>query len=100
MLISLYSGMASWVVVPQRVRPTNAAALHGPLIFEGTIHSHLLSSEVWSRIWTEWERHSFASVSEDLGLVLLEACLKRYGTLTPPFTASPATPTGSQESGS
>jgi len=86
MLISLYSGMASWVVVPQRVRPTNAVAIHGPLIFEGTIHSHLLSTDVWSRIWTEWERNSFASVSEDLGLVLLEACLNRYGTLTPPFT--------------
>ena len=90
MLISLYSGMASWVVVPQHTRPTNAAAIHGPLIFEGTIHSHLLSSDVWSRIWSEWEQHSFASVSEDLGLVLLEACLNRYGTLTPPFSGAQA----------
>ena len=91
MLISLYSGMAAWVVVPQRVRPTNAAAVHGHLIFEGTIHSHLLSSDIWTRIWSEWERHSYASVSEDLGLVLLEACLDRYGTLTPPFSGVRAT---------
>lgn len=88
MLISLYSGLASWVVVPQRVRPTNAAALYGPLIFEGTIHSHLMSADIWSRIWSEWEQHSFASVSEDLGLVLLEASLDRYGALPPPFTAT------------
>jgi len=88
MLISLYSGLASWVVVPQRVKPTNAAALYGPLIFEGTIHSHLMSADIWSGIWSEWERHSFASVSEDLGLVLLEANLNRYGTLTPPFAAA------------
>lgn len=85
MLISLYSGLTSWVVVPQRVKPTNGA-LYGPLIFEGTIHSHLMSTDIWSRIWTEWERRLFASVSEDLGLVLLEAGLNRYGTLTPPFT--------------
>lgn len=88
MLISLYSGLASWVVVPQRVRPTNAAALYGPLIFEGTIHSHLMSADIWSRIWTEWERRSFASVSEDMGLVLLEANLNRYGTLTSSFAAA------------
>ena len=88
MLISLYSGLASWVVVPQRVKPTNAAALYGPLIFEGTIHSHLMSAHIWSRIWGEWERHSFARVSEDLGLVLLEASLNRYGTLTPPYAAA------------
>jgi len=91
MLISLYSGMASWVVVPQRVRPTQAAAIHGPLIFEGTIHSHLLSPHIWTRIWSEWERHPFASLSEDLGLVLLGACLDRYGTLTPPFSGPHAT---------
>jgi hypothetical protein len=90
MLISLYSSIASWVVVPQRVRPTNAAILYGPLTFEGTIHSHLMSADIWSRIWTEWERHSFASVSEDLGLVLLGASLDRYGTLTPPFTEATA----------
>ncbi len=98
MLISLYSGMAAWVVVPQRVRPTNAAAIHGPLIFEGTIHSHLLSSDIWTHIWSEWERQSYASVSEDLGLVLLGACLDRYGTLTPPYTFSGAraTPTLAQ----
>jgi hypothetical protein len=94
MLISLYSGMASWVVVPQRVRPTNAAAIHGPLIFEGTIHSHLVSSDIWSRIWSDWELQSYASVSEDLGLVLLGACLDRYGTLTPPpYTGALAVPT-------
>ena len=85
MLVSLYSGLISWVVVPQRVKPTNAACLFGPLIFEGTIHSHLMSTNIWSRIWSDWERQSFSSVSEDLGLVLLEASLDRYGTLTPPF---------------
>lgn len=86
MLISLYSGLISWVVVPQRVRPTNAAYLFGPLIFEGTIHSHLMSATIWSRIWSDWERQSFSIVSEDLGLVLLEANLNRYGTLTPSLT--------------
>jgi len=85
MLISLYSGLTSWVVVPQRVKPTKAAFLFGSLIFEGTIHSHLISADIWSRIWSDWERQSFSSVSEDLGLVLLEASLNRYGTLTPPF---------------
>lgn len=77
MLISLYSGMASWVAVPGRVTLTGAAGLPGPLIFEGTINSQLLSAEVLSRIGSEWKRRSFARVSEDLGLVLLEACLKR-----------------------
>lgn len=85
MLVSLYSGLTSWVVVPQRVRPAHAARLLGPLIFEGTIHSHLMSTTIWSRIWSDWERQSYSSVSEDLGLVLLEANLDRYGTLTPPF---------------
>ncbi|GAB3359350.1 hypothetical protein [Lysobacter tyrosinilyticus] len=80
MIISLYSGMASWVVVPQRVKPTRATFLFGPLIFEGTIHSHLLSADIWSRIWSDWERQSFSSLSEDLGLVLLEASLNRYGS--------------------
>jgi hypothetical protein len=92
MLISLYSGMASWVVVPQRVRPTNAAGIHGPLIFEATIHSHLLPADIWARIWSEWERHSFASVSEDLGLMFLAASLDRYGTLLPPFSGTHAAP--------
>ena len=86
MLVSLYSGFASWVVVPVRVRPAEAAAKHGPLTFEGTIHSHLMSPDIWTRIWSEWEIKSFASVSEDLGLVLLEAGLLHSGTLTPPFT--------------
>ncbi len=88
MLISLYSGFTCWVVVPLRVKPTNAAAIHGPLIFEGTIHSHLMSSDIWSRIWSDWERNSFASVSEDLGLVLLETGLVHSGTITPPYTES------------
>ena len=88
MLISLYSGMSSWVVVPDRSKPTGATALVGHLIFEGTIHSHLLSSDVWMRIWTEWQQRTFALVSEDLGLVLLEASLKRYGTLMPPFSGA------------
>lgn len=86
MRISLYSGMSSWVVVPDRQPPHQAEAIHGHLIFEGTIHSHLLSDDVWTRIWAQWQRHAFALVSEDLGLVLLEASLKRYGTLTPPFS--------------
>jgi hypothetical protein len=86
MLVSLYSGLASWVVVPVRVRPAEAAVKYGTLTFEGTIHSHLMSSDIWSRIWSEWEFKSFASVSEDLGLVLLEAGLLHSGTLTPPFT--------------
>jgi hypothetical protein len=84
MLVSLYSGFISWIVVPQRVKPTNAAAMHGPLIFEGTIHSHLMARETWSHIWSEWEKKAFATVSEDLGLVLLEAGLIHSGTLTPP----------------
>lgn len=71
------------MVVPLLVKPTCAAALYGPLIFEGTIHSHLMSTDIWSRIWSEWERHSFARMSEDLGLVLLEAGLVHSGTLTP-----------------
>lgn len=86
MHISLYSGMSSWVVVPDRQMPMLATALHGRLIFEGTIHSHLLSDDVWTRIRSQWQQQSFAVVSEDLGLVLLEASLKRYGTLTPPFS--------------
>jgi len=86
MLVSLYSGLASWVVVPVRVRPAEAAFRYGPLAFEGTIHSHLMPSDIWSRIWSEWEYKSFASISEDLGLVLLEAGLLHSGTLTPPFT--------------
>lgn len=86
MLISLYSGLVSWIVVPQRVKPVNAAALHGPLIFEGTIHSHLMTADIWSHIWSEWEQKSFATVSADLGLVLLDAGLTHSGTLTPPYT--------------
>ena len=86
MRISLYSGISSWVVVPDGTKPTSATAHHGQLIFEGTIHSHLLSSDVWAHIWKDWQKQPFASVSEDLGLVLLEASLRRYGTLTPPFS--------------
>ena len=94
MIVSLYSSLASWVVVPVRVEPSQAAAEYGPLTFEGTIHSHLMPSDIWSRIWSEWESQPFACVPEVLGLVLLEAGQLHYGTLTPPFTqaASPLPP--------
>lgn len=85
MLISIYSSFSSWVVVPQRAKPTSAAVLYGPLIFEGTLPSHLMATSVWSHIWKEWEQRSFASVSEEQGLAMLESAFDRYGTLMPPF---------------
>ena len=106
MFISLYSGPGCWVVVPVGMKPTTAAVIHGPLAFEGTIRSHLLPTEVWSRIWSEWGQASYASVSGKLGQVLLEAGRVHSGTLTPPFTeawsgdaaatddATPVTPQG------
>jgi hypothetical protein len=94
MRISLYSGMSCWIVVPDGAEP-DATGLPRPLIFEGTIHSHLLPSEVWARIWSQWQRRAFARLSEDMGLVLLEASLRRYGTLAPPFSG-PARERGRQ----
>ena len=83
MLISLYSGRASWVVMPHGVQPTHAARLFERLVFEGTIQSHLMSADLWLRTRSDWQRRACSRLSEDLGLVLLEANLIRYGTLAP-----------------
>ena len=88
MLISLYSGVPAWVIVPQRVRPARAAGLQGPLAFEGTIHSHLLPTDLWTRIRSEWERHCFARVTQEQGRSLLAAAMRRFGTLAPPFSGA------------
>lgn len=65
------------------MKPTGATTRFEPLVFEGTIQSHLLSAQLWSRTWSDWQRQSFSRMSEDLGLVLLEASLNRDDTLNP-----------------
>ena len=83
------------VVVRPCSRQKTKAGLHGVRMrrpCDATNLATLASTDIWSRIRTERERHSLASVSEDLGLVLLEACLNRYGTLEPPFGEARLTP--------
>ena len=82
MLISLYSGRSSWVMVPSNHRLTvEAITSCGSLILEGNVPSALISDDVWKRFQAEVRQQGFCQVSEDLGILLMDECVTRYGTL-------------------
>jgi hypothetical protein len=83
MLVNVYSGTRGWVLAPAHMPPPPPPN-YGPLHYEGTVPLDLIKTDyVNAHIWIECALKSYAQVSEDIGLQLLEASLVSYGTLTP-----------------
>ena len=82
MRISLYSGPACWIMVLAGCHSVAAFTACGPLQFEGTVPSQLIAKDIWTPLLSECQENSYAEISEDLGLTLLDETLRRYGTLT------------------
>lgn len=88
----LYSGAANWVIFPAQSSITGATALYGPLIYEGTISFNVVPLANRKHIASEWDQRAFAAVSEDIGLMLLDAGLLHSGTLSPTLAVFEALP--------
>ena len=84
MLVSLYSGVSTWVMVPGTARPPSAASRCGSLILEAIVPSALIPEAVRDRLNKEIRAKGFCHASEDIGITLLDECLARYGTLVVP----------------
>jgi hypothetical protein len=87
MLVSLYSGGATWVMVPGTAKPPGTASHYGSLVLEATVPSALIPEAIRERLNREIRTAGFCQASEELGITLIDECLARYGTLVLP--ASP-----------
>lgn len=82
MHVHLYSGAGAWALtLPCREPPPSAHADIGPLILEAVVPRELFPDDCWRHLRSDIERDGYVQISEDLGLMLIEECMYRFGRL-------------------
>ena len=84
MYLALHSGPTMWALTRAATSiPDGAESRCGHLIFEGMVPTDLFPTDTWPHLDTEIRRNGFVDISEDLGLTLVDECLRRFGRLIP-----------------